>query len=99
MKSKLYKTILWIGFIIASFCFNFWDKYWFADFYIGNAVYVAILSFVLKKQNPKSFICYLIFCGAVNNLIDECFFKNDEIGINEYVAIACVLPVWYLKKE
>lgn len=93
------KIVLYFGFTTAFICFNFWDYSKYADFYIGNAIYLSCISFILKYQNPKSFICYLIFCASLNNLCDELFFDNTKVGLNEFFALICVPIIWYLRKN
>jgi lipoprotein signal peptidase len=95
MKKKLYSFILWGAFSLILLAFNLDEKY----FFLFNALFILGIAFVLKKQNEDSFICYLIFCGAMNNLVDELFFDNTKIGINEYISLICVPVIWYLKKE
>jgi hypothetical protein len=94
-KSK----IAWAIFAILMISYNLWKDFWFADFYIGNAVSIVLFTLILKLENKNSFIFYLIFCGAMNNLVDELFFDNTKIGINEYISLICVPVIWYLKKE
>lgn len=92
---KLDNIILWISFLVIISAFNFGDYAYFKL----NALFIGLISFILKRQNPKSFICYLIFCGAINNLVDELFFDNTKVGINEFFALICVPIIWYLRKN
>ena len=96
MKKHLFSFILWLAFLISMLAYNILTDGYFFTF---NAIYVLGISFVLKRQNPKSFICYLIFCGAINNLVDELFFDNTKVGINEFFALICVPIIWYLRKN
>lgn len=94
-KKTFNQVLLWISFILIVFAYNMDGT----PFFIINAIFVTGITFALKRQNPNSFICYLLFCGSINNLVDEIFFDNTKIGINEYISLICVPLIWYLQKN
>ena len=68
-------------------------------FYIGNAIFIALLAGHIYINNRNSFIVFCIFILSVSNLMDELLFDNTKLGWNELI-LALTLPIfWHIKNK
>lgn len=91
------KIILYIAIIISLFTYNLWHYLPKGSFYVGNALFITLLSFYLYLKEPKSFITFVIFTLSINNLLDELFFGNTNTHVHE-VLTAFFIVIIGLKK-
>jgi len=91
------KAILYIALLIGICTYMFWEHFPKGTFYIGNALFIFLLSLYLFCNERKSFIIFFIFGLSLNNLLDELYFDNTILGINE-LALTLILPIaWFFK--
>lgn len=91
------KVLLYIAIIISLLTYNLWQYFPKGFFYVGNAMFIMLLSFYLYLKEPKSFITFIIFTLSINNLLDELFFGNTETHIHE-ILTAMIILIIGLKK-
>lgn len=92
------KALIWVATIISVATYLFWSFLPKGSFYIGNALFVFILSLVIFIQNRNLFIIFFLLCIAGNNLLDELFFEPTKIGINE-IIFALIIPIIYYARK
>jgi hypothetical protein len=91
--------LLWVATFISVATFLFWSVLPKGGFYIGNALFVFIICSIIYKQNKELFIAFFLLCISLNNLIDESFFDNTKLGINELFLVIILPVIWQLKKR
>jgi hypothetical protein len=100
-QRKKNNKILWLAIFICLVTYLFWKPLYdlgIGVYYIGNALFIFLLSVYIKRTTEKSFITFFLVCIALSNLIDELFFDNTKFGINEIVA-TIILPIYYYLNE
>ena len=75
MSKIILNLALFVGIVTYLFWNHINEKYQIPVFYIGNAMFILMLSFVIYLQNRKLFISFFLLCIAANNLLDELFFS------------------------
>lgn len=91
------KAVLYIALIVSIFTYMFWSHFPKGTFYIGNALFIFLISMYLFFNERQSFIIFTIFALSIGNLLDELYFDPTKLGINEIVLV-CVLPIIWLFK-
>lgn len=98
---KRNQIILWIAIIVSVIAYSFWDlikkNTGIGIFYYGNALAFFILSLFIWINHKKYSTSFVLLCIASNNLLDEIFFDNTKIGLNEYLFLAIVILITYLR--
>ena len=90
--------LIWVATIISIATYLFWDYLPKGSFYIGNALFIFLLSLIIFIQNRNLFITFFLLCIAGNNLLDELFFEPTKIGINE-IIFALITPLFYYARK
>lgn len=93
------KAILYIALVFSIATYSFWGKFPKGSFYIGNAIFILMLCVYLFLKDRKSFVCYVLMCYALNNLIDELRFDNTKLGLNEIVFGILTPVLWLIKHK
>lgn len=91
------KFLLYLALSIGIFTYMFWHNLPKGSFYIGNAIFIFLLSAYIFYSERNSFIKFIIFGLAFSNLIDELYFDPTIIGINELVLLFVLPIIWFLK--
>lgn len=94
MTDKIIKIALFISIIT----YQFWDLFPKGSFYIGNAIFILLLSTVVYLSQ-KSLWTFLLICLSLNNLLDELFFNPTKQGLNEVFVLIVVPVIWYVIKR
>lgn len=93
MKPIYQNTILYVAILISLATYMFWDLMPKNSFYVGNALFIFLLSayiFILRKN----FGTFFLISVSANNLLDELFFDPTKIGYSELILII-VIPIIY----
>jgi len=90
MKDKL----VYIAILVSIVTYQFWIYLPKGSFYIGMALFVFVLSYILFLQNKAKFPYFLLLCLSINNLLDELFFDATKMGWNEVIS-AILIPIFY----
>lgn len=90
--------LIWVATIISIATYSFWEHLPKGCFYIGNALFVFLLSAIIYVQNRGLFITFLLLCIAGNNLLDELFFEPTKLGVNE-IVFAFLIPIFYYVRK
>lgn len=86
-------TLLYIALIVSILTYTFWHYLPKGFFYVGNAFFICIISFCLFRYTKNSFVSLVIFLLSINNLIDELFFDNTKISLNEYLTAFIIIVI------
>jgi hypothetical protein len=98
-NNKLLKFIIIEAIIVYSTWGFFDEPYASKIFYIGNALFIFLLCLYIRQISKPSFLTFFLFCGTLNNLLDEICFDPQKIGWNEYIASAIIIIVYFLKDK
>lgn len=95
--------ILKISIIVSIVTYSFWQlilkSTGFHIFYIGIALSHFLLALYIRQISKPSFIVFFLFCVTLNNLLDELLFDPQKIGVNEYIATAIIIIIYFLKDK
>lgn len=93
------KLIQIIALIVGISTYLFWNiilkKFGVPVFYIGNALFIFLLCVLNYILSVKNVISFLLICLSFSNLLDEIFFDNTKISLNE-IILALILPIVWL---
>ena len=85
------KFLLYIATNVSLVTYLFWEQLPKGSFYIGNALFIFLLCTYLFVADSKSFIKFVLFGFALNNLIDELYFNPTKLQVNEILTAIAVL--------
>ncbi len=91
------KAVLYLALLIGILTYMFWEHLPKGSFYIGNALFIFLISLYLFYHERKSFIIFFIFGLSLNNLLDELYFDNTILGYNEILLILILPIIWFFK--
>lgn len=92
------KVLLYIATVISIITYLFWGYMPKGSFYIGNAIFVFLLSVALYKH-LRVFITFFLLCGSFSNLLDELFFDPKTLGYNELALLIIIPAIWLYKNR
>ena len=93
------RYIMYIALVASVFTYLFWTFLPKGSFYIGNAIYIYLLTLFIFIQKRKSFIRFILLAFAVNNLLDELFFDNTKFQLNEIILPFLLIIIWKLCRQ
>lgn len=93
------KYILHIALIVSIFTYLFWSQLPKGSFYVGNALFIFLLCVYIYKSITKNFVTFVLLCLSFNNLLDELFFDNTILQINEFIFIIILPIIWLFKSS
>jgi hypothetical protein len=93
------KLIQILALIVGISTYLFWNiilkKFGIPVFYIGNALFIFLLCVLNYILSYKNVISFSLICLSFSNLLDEIFFDNTKISLNE-IILALILPIVWL---
>lgn len=93
------KALLYIGILISIITYLFWELIPIKGFfYIGNALFIFIICLFIFI-NYKSAAAFLLFGFSLNNLLDELFFDNTKLEINELLTAIVIVLILVNKRN
>lgn len=102
-RKDVNKKLLIITLIIGILTYTFWsfvkDPLGTKIYFVGNALFIFLLALYIRQVTKKSFITFFLFCVTLNNLLDEILFDPQKIGLNEYIATALIIVVYFIKEK
>tara|TARA_R110000851_G_scaffold24775_4_gene71749 strand:+ start:3542 stop:3838 length:297 start_codon:yes stop_codon:yes gene_type:complete len=93
------KPILYIATVISSITYLFWSYLPKGSFYIGNALFILLLCVYLFLNDKKSIIKFILLSLSLNNLLDEIFFDNTKLELNEILTALTIFIFAITKKK
>ena len=99
VNSKILKFTISIGILIYTFWSFIPDPLGTKIFFIGNALFIFLLSLYIRQISKPSFTTFFLFCITLNNLLDETLFNPLKLGWNEFVATTIIIIVYFLKDK
>lgn len=89
------KWLLYIALLISIITYNTWMYLPKGSFYIGNAIFISMICGFIYINYNKYWISFLLFYLSLNNLVDELFFDNTKIQLNELFFTLIILYFIY----
>jgi hypothetical protein len=99
MTDRILKILILVGIFTYSLWQPILNYTGIHIFYIGNALFIFLLCLYIRQISKPSFLTFFLFCGTLNNLLDEICFDPQKIGWNEYIASAIIIIVYFLKDK
>ena len=93
------KIILYIATITSIITYLFWSYLPKGSFYIGNAIFIVLLCVYLFLNEKGSIIKFILLALSLNNLLDEIFFDNTKIELNEILTALTIFIFAIIKKK
>ena len=94
------KSLQLFALIVGIGTYFFWndikEQFQIPVFYIGNALFIFILCVLNYKLSDKNVISFLLICLSFSNLLDEIFFDNTKISLNEIILMLILPIVWFI---
>ena len=92
MKKFLYITVL-----LSIITYSFWNEFPKGFFYIGNAMIITLLCAYLFLTDKKSNVKFILFSLSLNNLLDELFFDNTKLELNELLTTLAIIIILIIR--
>ena len=99
VNSFLLKIAILEGLITYSIWSFFPDPLGTKIYFVGVALFIFLLCLYIRQISKPSFLIFFLFCGTLNNLLDELLFDPQKIGINEYIASVLIIIIYFLKDK
>lgn len=93
------RLILYIATAISLITYLFWSYLSKGSFYIGNSIFIMLLCVYLFLNEKGSIIKFILLALSLNNLIDEMFFDNTKIELNEILTALTIFIFAIIKKK
>jgi hypothetical protein len=93
------KPILYIATVISLITYLFWSYMPKGSFYVGNAIFILLLCVYLFLNNKESVIKFVLMSLSINNLLDEVFFDNTKLELNEILTALTIFIFAIIKKK
>tara|TARA_B110000977_G_scaffold143019_1_gene181644 strand:- start:1530 stop:1826 length:297 start_codon:yes stop_codon:yes gene_type:complete len=93
------KPILYIATAISLITYLFWGYLPKGSFYIGNALFILLLCIYLFLTDTESVIKFILLSLSLNNLLDEMFFDNTKLELNEILTTITIITFALIKKK
>jgi hypothetical protein len=92
------KVLLYIALLVGFFNGFYWRELPKGSYYVLNSCFIFLLCLFIWIENKGNFIKFVLVALSVNELLDEAFFDNSIISINE-VAVAASLPLFWVFRQ
>lgn len=92
------KFILYVALFVSLITYLFWSYLPKGSFYVGNSLFIMLICFYIFVTDRKSAIKFILFSLSINNLLDELFFDNTILQINEIITGICILIFALIRK-
>ena len=93
------KPILYIATVVSIITYLFWSYMPKGSFYIGNAIFILLLCVYLFLNDKESVIKFILMSLSINNLLDEVFFDNTKLELNEILTALTIFIFAIIKKR
>ena len=93
------RLILYIATVISLITYLFWEYLPKGSFYMGNALFIFLLCIYLFLNDKKSIIKFILLALSLNNLLDEVFFDNTKLELNEILTVLTIFIFALIKKK
>jgi hypothetical protein len=93
------KPILYIATVISLITYLFWSYMPKGSFYVGNAIFILLLCVYLFLNNKESVIKFVLMSLSINNLLDEVFFDNTKLELNEILTALTIFIFALIRKK
>jgi len=102
-RKTVVKSLQLFALIVGIGTYLFWndikEEFQIPVFYIGNALFIFILCVLNYKLSDKNVISFLLICLSFSNLLDEIFFDNTKISLNEIILMLILPIVWFITRK
>ena len=91
------KKLLYIAIFISILTYSFWAYFPAGTFYIGNGLFISLLCAYLFLTDRKSNVKFVLFSLSLNNFMDEVFFDNIKIELNELLTVCAIIVILIIR--
>lgn len=93
------KNILYFALAVGFTNGFFWQYFPKGTWYILNSFFIFLLCLFIYTEKKDSFINFVLLTLSFSTFLDELFFDNTVISVNE-ILIALAIPIiWMYKKK
>lgn len=93
------KPILHVATVISIITYLFWSDLPKGSFYTGNAIFILLLCVYLFLNDKGSVIKFILMSLSINNLLDEVFFDNTKLELNEILTALTIFIFAIIRKK
>mgnify|MGYP003630672548 CR=1 FL=1 len=93
------KPILYMATVVSLITYLFWSYLPKGSFYIGNAIFILLLCVYLFLNDRGSVIKFTLISLSINNLLDEMFFDNTKLELNEILTVLTIFIFALIKNK
>tara|TARA_R110002126_G_scaffold236489_1_gene380082 strand:+ start:461 stop:775 length:315 start_codon:yes stop_codon:yes gene_type:complete len=93
------KVILYIALFTGIITYLFWGFMPKGSFYVGNSFFIMMLCIYIYLKDKESCISFILFSLALNNLLDELFFDNTKLELNEIMVGLAIIIFAIIKRK
>ena len=93
------KPILYIATVVSIITYLFWSDLPEGSFYIGNAIFILLICVYLFLTDKESIIKFILMSLSINNLLDEMFFDNTKLELNEILTALTIFTFALIRKK
>ena len=93
------KPTLYIATVVSLITYLLWSYMPKGSFYIGNAIFILLLCVYLFLNDKGSVIKFILISLSINNLLDEMFFDNTKLELNEILTALTIFIFAIIKKK
>ena len=91
------KNFLYVATLSSILTYSFWSEFSKGFFYIGNAMTITLLCTYLFLTDKKSNVKFILFSFSLNNLLDELFFDNTKLQLNELLTVLAIIIILIIR--
>jgi len=93
------KWILYLALAVGIVNGLFWSELPKGSYYILNSFFVFLLCLFIYIKNRNSFINFVLVMLSFSTLLDELFFDNTIISVNELLIALSIPFIWVFRKK
>lgn len=93
------KWILYVALAVGFVNGLFWSELPKGSYYILNSFFVFLLCLFIYIKNRNSFINFVLVMLSFSTLLDELFFDNTIISVNELLIALSIPFIWVFRKK
>lgn len=92
-------AIIYVAMLVGVATYNLWHFLPKGSFYIGNALFIFLLSLDVFMKERDSFVKFVLISLSINNLLDELMFDNTKLGVNELIAALIIIIIGLIRMK
>lgn len=89
--------IIYVAILVSIATYNLWHYLPKGSFYIGNALFIFLLSLDIFMKERDSFVKFVLISLTLSNLLDEIMFDNTKMEINELITVFIIIIIGLIR--